>query len=134
MLVAGTSQGTMLSKNKGKHWKWIRKEGAVHYTHHIGKRVVELNLNGDVVYTDDWGENWTQTQYEPRRGSYVYEIIECGDYQLMSNNYGIHRSNDNGKTWEHIFKTESMAFFDLISIGDKIYGGTRVWDEYRKRK
>jgi len=134
MLVAGTSQGTLLSKNKGKQWKWIRKEGTVHYTHHIGKRVVELNLNGDVVYTDDWGENWTQTQYEPRKGSYVYEIIECGDYQLMSNNYGIHRSSDNGKTWEHIFKTETMAFFDLISVGDKIYGGTRLWDEYRKRK
>ena len=115
-LVAGTSQGTLISKDKSNHWEWIRKEGAVHYTHNIGKRIIELVLNGDIVYSDDWGENWNQTQYEPRIGSYVYEIIESGDYQLISNNYGIHRSNDNGKTWEHIFKTESMAFFDLISI------------------
>ena len=133
-MVAGTSQGTTISKNNGNHWEWIRKEGSVHYTHNIGKRIIELALNGDVVYSDDWGENWNPTQYEPRKGSYVYEIIECGEYQLMSNNYGIHRSSDNGKTWEHIFQTESMAFFDLISIGDKIYGGTRGWDEYRKRK
>ena len=132
-LVAGTSQGTLISENKGSHWEWIRKEGAVHYTHNIGKRIIELVLNGDIVYSDDWGENWNQTQYGPRKGSYVYEIIESGEYQLISNNYGIHRSNDNGNTWELIFKTESMAFFDLISIEDKIYGGTRSWDEYRKR-
>ena len=91
-------------------------------------------MNGDLVYSDDWGENWNQIHYEPRKGSYIYEIIEAGKYQLITNNYGIHRSNDNGKTWEHIFKTETMAFFDLITIGEKIYGGTRVWDEYRKRK
>jgi photosystem II stability/assembly factor-like uncharacterized protein len=132
-LVAGTSQGTSISINKGNHWEWIRKEGSVHYTHNIGQRIIELVLNGDVVYSDDWGENWNQTQYEPRKGSYVYEIIESKEYQLISNNYGIHRSSDKGKTWEHIFKTESIAFFDLISIGDKIYGGKRVWDEYRKR-
>lgn len=132
-LVAGTSLGTVISKDKGDRWEWIRKEGSVHYTHNIGKRVIELVLNGDVVYTDDWGANWTQTQYEPRTGSYVYEIIENGDYQLLSNNYGIHRSTDKGKTWQHIFKTETMAFFDLISNGDEIYGGTRTWDEYRKR-
>ena len=132
-LVAGTSQGTLISKDNAIHWEWIRKEGAVHYTHNIGKRIIELVLNGDIVYSDDWGKNWNQTQYGPRMGSYVYEIIESGKYQLISNNYGIHRSSDNGNTWEHIFKTESMAFFDLIAIGDKIYGGTRVWDEYRKR-
>lgn len=134
-LIAGTSQGTLISKDKGNnYWEWIRKEGSVHYTHNIGKRIIELVLNGDVVYSDDWGENWNQIQYGPRMGSYVYEIIESGHYQLMSNNYGIHRSNNNGQTWEHIYKTESMAFFDLISIGDTIYGGTRTWDEYRKRK
>ena len=133
-LVAGTSQGTALSQDGGLSWEWIRQKGAVHYTQYINQRIVELALNGDVIYSDDWGENWNETQYQPRTGSYVYEIIQVGDYQIMSNNYGIHRSRDQGKSWAHIFETESMAFFDLIAIGNTIYGGTRAWDEYRKRK
>lgn len=133
ILVAGTSQGTVISKDKGNSWDWIRKEGAVHYTHNIGMRVVELALNGDLVYTDDWGLNWIEMEYEPRTGSYVYEIVKVGEYLLLSNNYGIHRSIDNGQSWEHIFKTESFGFFDLIAIGNDIYGGTRTWNEYRKR-
>ena len=105
----------------------------MHYTHNIGQRIIELVLNGDLAYSDDWGANWMQMEYEPRAGSYVYEIMEVGDYQLISNNYGIHQSKDKGLTWEHIFQTESMAFFDLVSIGELVYGGTRQWDEYRKR-
>lgn len=132
-LVVGTSQGTLMSQDKGGSWEWLRKQGAIHYTRNIGSRIIELALNGDLVHSDDWGKTWTNTSYGPRKGSYVYEIIEIGDYQLMSNNYGIHRSDDNGEEWEHIFATESIAFFDLIAIGDRVYGGTRAWDEYRKR-
>jgi|GEM_PF-1768473 len=133
VLVAGTSLGTVISKDKGNNWTWIRQEGAVHYTHGIGKRIVELVLNGDLFYSDDWGKTWQAFSYAPREGSYVYEIIEAGDCLLMSNNYGIHRSFDNGENWEHIFKTESMGFLDLLEVDGEVYGGTRDWDEYRKR-
>lgn len=133
-LIAGTSLGTAISHDVGDSWSWIRKKGAVHYTHHIGQRIIELALNGDLAYSDDWGQTWRLAEYEPRKGSYIYEIAEVGSYQLLSNNYGIHRSKDNGKNWEHIYHTESMGFFDLLVIGDHIYGGTRSWDEYRKRR
>ena len=132
-LVAGTSQGTARSDDRGKTWKWIQQKEAVHYTHPIGSRVIELVLNGDLSYSDDWGQTWESIQYQPRAGSYVYEIIQVGKYQLFSNNYGIHQSEDAGKTWKLIFETEAMAFFDLIAIGKDVYGGTRAWDEYRKR-
>jgi len=132
-LIAGSSQGTALSLDGGENWKWIRQEGAVHYTHNIGERIIELALNGDLVYSDDWGESWQNTNYEPRYGSYIYEITRVKDYQLFSNNYGLHRSKDAGKNWNLIFKTENLAFFDLIMIGDELYGGTRSWDEFRAR-
>jgi len=133
ILVAGTSQGTALSKDRGKSWDWIRREGAVHYTHNLDQRIVELALNGDLVYSDDWGKTWIKMDYEPRYRSYVYEIIQHGPYLLMSNNYGIHRSIDNGQTWKLIYKTEVMGFFDFLIVEDVIYGGTRIWDEYRGR-
>jgi len=132
-LVAGTSQGTALSEDGGEQWKWIRQEGAVHYTHPLGDRIVELVLNGELVVSDDWGEHWREMEFGPREWSYVYEIVEIAGVQLCSNNYGIHRSRDGGETWELAYPTESLAFFDLMVMGDVVYGGTRTWDEYRKR-
>jgi len=133
-LVGGTSQGTILSEDQGDSWKWIHQAGAVHYTHPIGNRIYELIINGDVNYSDSWGQFWGKTNYAPRAGSYVYEIMAYDTLLLLSNNYGIHRSADFGQHWELIFATESMGFFDLVVVGDTIFGGTRSWDEYRKRK
>ena len=133
-LVLGTSLGTAYSPDKGASWEWIRKKGAVHYTHNIKDRIVELGLNGDLFFSNDWGANWVESTYAPREWSYIYELVEANGYYIMSNNYGIHRSSNSGKTWDHIYKTESIAIFDFLVIGKEIYGGTRAWDEYRKRK
>ena len=133
-MIAGTSLGTLLSNDQGATWDWIRKAGAVHYTHNIGSRIIELVLNGDLFYSDDWGQSWQEMSYQPRKGSYVYEIASLGDYWLMSNNYGIHRSADQGNSWDLIFPTEEMGFFDFLVMGNEIYGGTRAWDEYRERR
>lgn len=133
-LIAGTSQGTARSLDQGKSWEWIRKKGAAHYTHNIGPRIIELAISGDLVYSDDEGQSWQKATYGPTGGSYVYEIIENGPYQLLSNNYGVHRSSDQGQSWQLIFPIETMAFFDFLLIDDTLYGGTRVWDEFRGRE
>lgn len=132
-LIAGTNQGTLLSENEGKDWTWIHEEGAVHYTHLVGDKVVEMYIYGDVFLSSDWGTHWTKAAYGPRAGSYVYEVVEAGDYLLMSNNYGIHRSADGGQNWQLVFATEKMGFFDFMVEGDIVYSGTRTWDEYRAR-
>ena len=63
VLVIGTSQGTAISRDQGENWTWVRKQGAVHYTHNVGKRMVEFNISGDLFYSDDFGKNnpryWT---------------------------------------------------------------------------
>ncbi len=133
-LIAGTNRGTLLSKDYGKSWQWIRKEGAVHYTRNIEERIIELCINGDLYFSDDWGENWAAYNYQPRQGSYVYELVKMGNHLIMSNNYGIHRSLNNGQRWDHIYSTESLGFFDFLVVGQDIYAGTRTWDEYRGRK
>ena len=133
ILVAGTSQGTVVSDDGGKSWNWVSREGAVHYTHSVGNRIFELCLNGDLYYSDDWGQHWVESKYEPRVSSYVYEMVKVGDYLVMSNNYGIHQSAENGHSWQLIYRTETMGFFDFLVIGNTIYGGTRSWDEYRKK-
>ena len=69
----------------------------------------------------------------PHAGSYVYETVKADQYFVLSNNYGIHRSGDAGKTWENIYKTEELVFLDLIVFGNTIYGGTGGWGERRAK-
>ncbi|MEM6723350.1 MAG: hypothetical protein AAF598_04885 [Bacteroidota bacterium] len=132
-LIAGTSQGTALSTDKGANWRWIRQEGAVHYTLLNNTRIIELAINGDLVYSDDWGSTWRQIDYGPNGDSYVYDLVELEDRQFLSNNYGIHVSTNQGEQWELTFPTERMAFFDLLVEGSVLYGSTRAWDEFRGR-
>ena len=133
VIVAGTSRGTAISCDGGQTWTWSQDRNSVHYSRTIDGKIFELKLNGDVFFSTDQGITWTEAVYFPRRGSYVYDIVKVGSSLILSNNYGIHRSDDGGRTWTHVFKTESMAFFDLLPSSDAIFGGTRAWDEYRKR-
>ena len=133
-LIAGTSQGTLLSENQGDNWNWIHQEGAIHYTHIVSGHIVEMYVSGDLYFSSDWGKNWLSATYVPRADSYVYEVISVGKYWILSNNYGIHRSQDKGKSWRHIYPIEKMGFFDFLVFDDMIYAGTRAWDEYRGRE
>lgn len=85
-LIAGTNLGTLLSPNNGKTWNWIHEEGAVHYTKLIDTTIVEMYIYNDVFISSNWGEDWTNADYIPREGSYVYEIEQVGNGLVMSNN------------------------------------------------
>lgn len=131
--IAGTSRGTLRSNNQGQDWQWIHETGAVHYSHIAGEQIVEMCLSGDLNFSADAGKSWTAANYGPRETSYVYEVAKMDSNLILSNNYGIHHSTDGGHNWQHIYATEEMGFFDLYPRGKLLYGGTRVWDEYRGR-
>lgn len=125
--------GVLLSVDEGEHWNWIHAEGAAHNTALINDKIVVMNISGDLFMSDDWGKSWYPGNYFPNAGSYVYETVKVDHYLVLSNNYGIHRSNDAGKTWENIYQTEELVFLDLIVFGNTIYGGTAEWDERREK-
>lgn len=132
-IVAGTSQGTLLSSDKGQRWQWIHKNGAIHYSIFINEKIIEMYLSGDVFISSDYGSSWKEVEYSPRDRSYTYDVVKAGNFLILSNNYGIHQSKKNNDNWDHIFFSEQMAFFDLLVIDGVIYGGTRHWDEFRGR-
>lgn len=131
-VVAATNKGALLSSQSGERWNWIHKKGAVHNTAVVDGRIFILYFSGKAYMSNEWG-SWYELNYAPKKLSYPYEMIEVDNRLLMSNNYGIHRSSDGGKTWMHIFKTEEMAFMDFVVIDHVIYGGTRTWGEYRRK-
>lgn len=132
-IVGGAASGALLSEDGGEHWRWIQEEGAAHNTAIIDARIVLMNISGDLYVSPDWGRSWSAKGYGPREGSYVYEVVGSGNQLIASNNYGIHRSDDGGERWRHVFRTEELVFFDFVAMNGVVYGGTREWKEYRKK-
>ena len=132
-IVSGTNHGVLLSKNQGEEWNWIHKYGAVHNISVLNRKIVIMYISGDLFITND-RFSWIEVDYSPRIGSYIYDVVQLDSYLIMSNNYGLHHSIDEGKTWMLVYKTEEIAFYNFLVLDDIIYGGTRTWDEYRKRK
>lgn len=130
-LIAGTNQGTLLSTNNGQSWNWIHQEGAVHYTKLIDTTIVEMYIHNAIFISNNWGGNWIKTDYKPREGSYVYEVERVGNAFVMSNNYGVFQSFDDGQSWNFGLKTEKILFFELFAVDEVLYGGTRQGNEYR---
>ena len=124
-MIAGTSRGTLLSIDSGSNWDWIHQQGAVHYTRLVQDRIVEFSISGPVYISDNWGKSWLKAEYAPWQRSYVYEMAAVENAWILSNNYGVHKSWDHGKTWDLIFPNKKFFFFDLLVSEDMIIAGTR---------
>lgn len=124
-IIAGTTGGVVLSTNNGETWESIHKKGAIHNTAILDGVIFAMYISGDLFVSDDWGKTWTEAFYSPKTASYVYEVSQSGEYFIMSNNYGVHRSIDRGKTWNLIFGKEDYIFFDFHEINGQFLGGFR---------
>lgn len=133
-IIAGASQGTILSNDEGNTWEWIHQDGAAHSTEIINEEIIIMNVSGDFFRSKDWGKTWDNIFYRLRGQSYIYDVVQSGTSRIFSNNYGIHRSENGGTNWNLIYPREDLAFFDLLIKDNIIYGGTRTWNEWRRRK
>lgn len=124
-IIAGCTAGVLLSKDEGENWEYIHKEGAIHQIAIVGSSIAAMYISNELYLSNDWGKSWTKAQYGPSEGSYVYEVAAIGKYLIMCNNYGIHRSTDQGKTWVLDFPFEDRVFFDLCVKNGIVYGGLR---------
>ena len=123
-IIAGTVSGAFLSIDNGEQWEQVGAPGTVHNTAILDGNIIAMYMSGDLFSSKDGGENWNKIDYTPREKPFVYEMAYAGKYLIMSDDYGIHRSSDWGKTWEHVYKTEEIVFSDFLVIGSMIYGGT----------
>jgi photosystem II stability/assembly factor-like uncharacterized protein len=124
-IIAGCTAGVLLSTDEGENWEYIHEKGAIHQTAIVGHSIAAMYISNEVYLSDDWGKSWTKAQYGPSEGSYVYELAAVGEYLIMSNNYGIFRSTDQGKTWTLDFPFDKRVFFDFCVKDGILYGGLR---------
>lgn len=133
-MIAGTSQGVLLSVDQGETWNTIHNEGAIHYTAYIDSIMYAFYVSGEGYRSTYFGNIWTKFDYLPKKGGYIYELAKVGNTLLMSNNYGLFKSTDKGNTWQNYLPEERFVFFDFMVIDNTVFGITRKADEYRNRK
>lgn len=131
VLVAGATTGVLISHDLGETWESIHRAGAIHNTAIFDSTVVAMYIDNGLFVSHDLGKTWITSTYSPRLSSYVYDVSFIDSTMIMSNNYGIHRSVDRGKTWRLTYPTEELLFFDFLIRQDKIFAGMRVRKEFR---
>jgi photosystem II stability/assembly factor-like uncharacterized protein len=124
-IIAGTTAGILLSTDEGNSWEWIHQKGALHNTAILNGRIFGMYISNDIYVSDDWGATWTLGQYDPKIGSYIYDVTYVEPYYLMTNNHGVHRSADHGKTWDFIYPNKEFLFFDFAIDEGIIFASTR---------
>ncbi|MFY0650921.1 MAG: hypothetical protein JXQ96_02760 [Cyclobacteriaceae bacterium] len=118
-MIAGTSRGALVSKNSGNEWEWIYKKGAVKNTGVMDDRMALMTMSNGLYIanhfyiTSNFG-SLDPVPFPTSKGSSVYEIMEIDGQWFVSNNFGLHRSIDKGKSWERIIQTRNRAFFDFL--------------------
>jgi hypothetical protein len=124
-LVAGTSAGTLRSLDGGGTWAWTHREGAAHNTAILGSLSVVMNISSGLFLSGDRGATWAEAPYEPRGGSYIYDVERIDNVLVMSNNYGVFQSKDEGKSWVLVHETSGGFFFDLLADHGVLFGAKR---------
>ena len=124
-LFAGSVEGVLSSDDGGLNWNLVLEEGTVHNIAIVDGKIVAMHVSGEVYISDDFGASWNQFNYFPQKGSYVYETVGVNDTWIMSNNQGIHQSNDNGNFWQLVYPKSNEFFSDLLEQNDMIYGVTK---------
>lgn len=132
-ILAGTDKGALLSKDAGKTWEEIHRKGAAHNTAILDDQLFLMNISNPLFRSQDWGKTWGEANYGPKEESYIYEMLALGDTYLLSNNYGVHRSEDSGTNWTLIFPEKRFIFFDFVVVEGVIYGTTRNLETWRDK-
>lgn len=125
-IVAATHKGMLLSEDLGKNWSWIREEGAASSSRIIDGMIVEMNMNGQLHFSVDWGESWRQTISMPRFHASAFDLIQHKRKLYMTNRVGLLQSLDDGLNWEIIYESEGPGIMKIFIDGETMYGGIMV--------
>ncbi|NNE30718.1 MAG: hypothetical protein HKN16_13845 [Saprospiraceae bacterium] len=130
-LIAGSTQGVLMSSNAGDSWEQKDNGGALHNTAYQSGKIFCLYIFGELRISSDHGENFRTIPYDPHLASYIYELIQIDDHFLFTNNYGVHSSIDGGESWDLVFPNESNIFMDFLVKNGFVYACRRNRNEFR---
>lgn len=143
-LICGTYEGLRRSTDGGEHWEPVLTEDkGAWQTKRFKDGIVTITEGGswkDGVHPNrlrlsiDEGKTWQRVDEGFAQLNFMYDaevsgppvlrihsIEQLGDYLFCSNNAGIFRSSNMGKTWEMVRPSDGKDMFELLVSGNRIY-------------
>ena len=136
-VYAGTwSQGVYRSDDAGVTWKPIRDGlrfrvkvdddrryyGDVRRILITNNNIVSVMYHGGTYTSTDRGETWHDVSEKWPSGNSIFSVTEFGDYLWSAYSItGMHRSPDNGQTWEVIPRFERGRVYDWAALDGRLY-------------
>ena len=130
MLFGGGTRGVLRANARGEQWDWVlRDEGAAVNTGNIEGGIAAITYDGDLkrLYTStDTGNSWQQAAESDTPVRLSTDIKQAGEYLFYSEDTGVFRSADKGKSWQLVFPVKGKRMFSLVATGQTIYAITMV--------
>lgn len=121
-LIAGTDYGLYYSDNNGLKWtlQGIGINDSVRTLYADDSVLLATTLHGNCAQSMDSGKTWSPFQY---LAAHSLTSLQ-GVYYAASDNAGVLRSEDKGKTWKSVFLGSRFKRIDFIGVHDgKIFAG-----------
>ena len=137
IIVGGSSSGILRSEDYGEHWEFVHNtEGFARVTGLIEGQFVAITSGEDsskplmlkpagmvnkMRTSKDGGKTWQNTDKRILPHEYISDIHQHGQYLFSSNEKGIFRSSDKGKTWILTLPAKKDNMLNLTISGNVIY-------------
>lgn len=137
VVVGGSSKGILRSDDNGDHWDYVHaKEGFAEVTGTVDGQFVAITYEEDeskqfmlkpgglvnrVRISQDRGKTWQNTDKMISPYEYISDIHQSGQYYISSNDKGIFRSSDKGKSWKQVLPSKNKMMISQSSSGKVMY-------------
>lgn len=141
VLIGGSVKGILRSTDGGEHWNVaLSDDGPAFRTGLVGDKFFAITSGGvqnRLRMSADGGQTWQRMDqnlslvrffYDAgRMDEYlspirvIYDLEQVGEYLFCSNEAGIFRSADQGKTWELVHPASGPELYDLTVSGRVIF-------------
>ena len=127
-VFAGTKLGKIIvSNDNGINWEVslnLQQSSITDFAYQSG-RLYAISARAGAYISDDLGDTWDELILGDDNFQSSAIVVNNGLVMISDNNEGLHRSTDNGDTWQIIndFEEESNYFTSLYFDGENYYCG-----------
>lgn len=137
IIVGGSSGGILRSSDNGDHWEFVHNsEGFASVSGLVDGQFVAITSGEDsskslmlkpgglvnrLRISSDGGRTWLPTDKMILPYEYISDIYQSGQYYFSSNEKGVFRSSDKGKSWKLVLPSKDKLMINMSDSGKVIY-------------